>query len=194
MEAHLSQYFPLLKPTPDHVVLDFGANEGWFSYTLGRLGARVVGFEPNFDAFCIARERCEKMRGVTIVNAAVGPQSGLTELYFPPDYPLAPEIFSGSASTMPTNVEVDTSSGVSVFQIGVEEILDAFPHIYFLKIDIEGGEQELWSSLCANSNKIEFLAIETHERLFSDEDTFVAEAQQFIDEHDLGQRWTLSWP
>ena len=194
IESNLREFFPELNLGPGDVVLDFGANEGWFSLSVGSSGATVVGFEPNFDAFVHAVERCRALPNVTMVNTAVGATTGQTDLYFPADYDWAPEIFSGSVSTMSQNVGIDATSHVSVFQLGVREIFDSFDEIYFLKVDIEGGEQDIWGVIQENLHKIKYLAIETHERLVPGAKHFVSSAQKFINENNLGDRWMLDWP
>lgn len=191
----VTDYFPLLKINEHSVVLDFGANEGYFSRFCGELGAKVVAFEPNPWVFRNASVRLRDLPNVTLVCAAIGAQTSLAELYFPAEYGLAPELHSGSASLKSTNRAVEPTHSVQVLQIRVGEVLGSVDKVDLLKIDIEGSEGELWPELEASWEKIDYLAIETHESLLgAGEVRWLDRAQKFIALKNLGHRWRLDWP
>ncbi len=195
IKNYARQYFPALQISNQSVVIDLGANEGYFSFVFGELGANVIGFEPNPWAISRAFARCRGLPNVTLVSAAVGPQTGLARLYFPPEYELAPELHSGSASVEADNLATAEGAGIPVLQIGFAEILDGFEKVDLLKIDIEGGERDLWPLIEEAHDKIEYLALETHERLFGEaESDWLARARKFIALKGLADRWRLDWP
>ena len=186
-----------MKLSESSVVLDFGANEGYFSLVCGRFGAKVVAFEPNPWVVRNALERLEDLPNVTLVGAAVGSTTSLVELFFPAEYHRAPELHSGSASVFAANSAVQLENSIPVFQVGVRSILEALDRVDLLKIDIEGGEGALWPALEESWEKIEYLAIETHENLLrvgAGEAKWLERAKRFIANNNLGDRWRLDWP
>lgn len=62
----------------------------------------------------------------------------------------------------------------------------------FLKTDAEGGEINLWNAIGTHSDKIDYLAMETHRRLFpGGEPRWLAQTQDFIARNKLAQDWRL---
>lgn len=193
----VANFFPGLVIDENSVVLDFGANEGHFSLLYGGFGAKVLAFEPNPWVFRNASARLRSFPNVTLVSAAVGATSSVVELYFPEEYGRAPELHSGSASVVASNHAVETGQSIPVFQVSIREILQPFEKVDFLKIDIEGAEAELWPAIEESWEKIDYLAIETHENLLEGKggDTqWLERAHDFIAKKNLGDRWRLDWP
>ena len=193
-EEYIDWAFPELELLPGDIVLDLGANEGWAALVFGSTGAQVIGFEPNPDAYYHARERCAVYGNITIVNAAVVEKTGLATLFFPPNYRYAPQFFSEWVSTSKTNEAVSETECVSVFGVGLDDVLQTLPEVKFLKIDIEGGEMDLWETIEKEFKKIVFLSIEVHPDLVNGQGGFIARAKAFIREHHLESRWRLDWP
>ncbi len=194
IRAHLGAYYPDLELFRGDVVLDLGTNDGWFSSVVAASGATVIGFEPNPFSAARAIRRLRRFSNASVVTGAVGDRTGLTMLMFPREYVKARVLHSGSASIEPNNRAVATEVSLSVFVVSLGEILAALPRIKFLKIDVEGSERLLWPILEEHWEKIEYCAIETHERLVSLNYDWVSSAQEFIDSHGLSQRWRLDWP
>lgn len=191
----LAQYFPGLNTGPGQVLVDAGANEGYVTEALARDGATVIGFEPNPWAARRAAKRVRSFPNAHVVCAALGRRGGLRDLYFPSGYRRAPELYSGSASIMASNTDVSTDSGVTVWAISMAEVLASQDQIEFLKIDVEGAEQELWPAIRENVDKIRFLAMESHGRLAdASYGEWLAGAKAFIEENGLQDRWRLDWP
>ena len=116
-------------------------------------------------------------------------------LYFPSEYRVAPDLHSGSASIIANNLAIDSSERVPVFILDLNEILASVGKVKFLKIDVEGSETNLWNAIERHSDKIEYLAIEVHERLFPGEDLqWLVEARDFIARNKLERYWRLDWP
>jgi len=191
----LDSFFPDLNLVPQSVCLDIGANEGYVSLILGQSGATVIGFEPNPWAAARAVRRVRNHNSVHIVVAAVGERGGVRNLFFPSEYSKAPELHSGSASIMRRNSSISASSSIQVWTVSMSEVLDQHDEIEFLKIDAEGAESELWPAIEKNMEKIRFLAVETHGRLFEgEEQDWLLEAKRFIAVNALEDRWRLDWP
>lgn len=194
MEKYLEQFFPDLHLDSSSFVLDLGANDGWFSELCSRRGASVVAFEPNPYTFLRAFRRLSGCERVAVMNVAVSGETGWSALFFPPDYFKAKELYSGSGSLEAQNISVDSTTQVPCLTLSLSSILDPIEHVTFMKVDIEGHEKEIWPTVVANAKKIEYLAIETHERLVSDASGWRAEAEKFILENGLEKKWTLNWP
>ena len=194
IRAHLGAYYPDLEFSAGDVVMDLGANDGWFSRVVAPSGATVLGFEPNPFSAARALRRLERFSNVSLVTCAVGDRTGITTLMFPGEYAKARVLHSGSASIEPSNRAVSTDFQLEVFVVSLGEILTTLRSVKFLKIDVEGSERLLWPFLEENWEKIEYCAIETHERLVGREENWISSAQEFIDSHGLSQRWRLDWP
>lgn len=191
---YLQQSFPELRLGAGDVALDIGANEGLVAHLLASSGAQVVGFEPNPQVFKVAVERCAGFGNVTLVNAAIVQESGIVSLFFPPNYRDAPLFLSEWVSTSRLNESVDATHSVSVFGVALSEVLKSFDRVKFLKVDIEGGEMDLWQTLEDEFERIEFVAMEVHPNLVRVQEKFIERAQQFIRDKGLESNWRLDWP
>lgn len=194
IENYLGKFFPRLELTESSLVMDLGANEGWFSLVAGKQGSKVIGFEPNTWVAQRAQKRVARFPNVLIVNAAVGRSTGFERLFFPPNYLSAPELFSGSASLVEDNIAIDSANFSICFSLSFEALMENIEHIDLLKVDIEGSEQMLWPTIERNFQKIDFLAIETHEDLLGTGSGWIASALKFIEKHGLQESWRLDWP
>lgn len=191
---HLDNYYPNLIFSAGDIVLDLGANDGWFSQVVAPTGANVIAFEPNPFSAARAIRRLRGFSNVALISSAVGDQTGITTLMFPSEYRKARVLHSGSASIESSNRAVANETSLAVFVVSLGEILANLERVRFLKIDVEGSERLLWPILEENWQKIDNCAIETHERLIGLDGDWVSSAQKFIDSHGLSQRWRLDWP
>lgn len=194
IENYLWNFFPSLNLDEHSVVMDLGANDGWFSLVTGRRGATVIGLEPNTWAAQRAQKRLATLPKVLIVNAAVGQSTGLGRLFLPPNYEYGPELFSGSASVVEDNSQIDPANFLMCFTLSFEALIENFLHIDLLKVDIEGSEEMLWPIIERNFQKISFLAIETHENFMQTDSGWRGRALEFIEKHSLQESWRLDWP
>ena len=126
---------------PGDVVLDIGANFGWytllFSQTVGESG-RVHAFEPIPRNYEILRENCELNQAPNVVlnNLAVGAESGERDLYLPDTGA------SGAFQLHPYR------KGYETFRCRVQALDEyvqqhGIDHIGLIKVDIEGAEFEM---------------------------------------------------
>ena len=138
-ETELSTYvLRHLQMPEDAIVLDIGANLGWYSLLLGRRfpNARIHAFEPEPRNLELLREnlKLNHVRNVSVHAAAVAEQGGTMELY-----PYA-EKNMGRHSLLPINDQKPVS--VQVVQLDeflVEQVV-APEQVGFVKIDVEGYE------------------------------------------------------
>lgn len=93
------------------------------------------------------------------------------------------------------NSAVSEEQETPTFILSLDEILSSLERVDFLKCDIEGSEFSLWPTIEKWHVKIEFLAMETHERLLGPEASeMLTRAKTFIEDNGLASRWRLDWP
>ena len=151
------------------VVIDIGANQGFFSCYAAFKGARVFAFEP-------VPELCQRLREnvvrngfsdrVTIQQCAVGASSGFTDLF-------VSSFLGGAQSTIVP--EFVRSAGVPVVQtIRVEcktlpQILEelSLQTVRLCKLDVEGAELAILKTLSpADLARIQSFALEYHQEAY----------------------------
>lgn len=151
-------------------ILDLGANVGLASiYLAGRLpDARFTCVEPSPDNFRLLRENLRRnLPEARAVNAAVVAKGGA---------------YSLEESTIPAEGRVVPGTGregVPVQALTIPDILAAvgLDSVDLLKVDIEGGEVDLFAAADAWSDRVGALIAEVHEPLT------VAEAESRLAEH-----------
>jgi FkbM family methyltransferase len=130
---------------PGDLCFDIGANVGEFSEAFLRLGAKVLAAEPMEESFTTLTQRFKGNKDLNAVHAAVSSRSGPAVIYkgshlelstFDKDFvKLNKEYFHPSTET--TQVNLVTLNDL-IRQYGVPQ---------FCKIDVEGHEKEVLSSL-----------------------------------------------
>lgn len=126
-----------------HRIIDGGANIGLSILFFKALypNATVVAFEPNETCYKIAEENIRKngLTGVTLLKAAVGPETGEATLYLN-------DQDSMGASLAPRHItEEMVDHSVTVPMISLREYLET--PVDFLKLDIEGNEAEVLNAV-----------------------------------------------
>ena len=122
------------------VVLDIGANQGFYTLLASRLvgpSGKVISFEPSLRErnALLLHKMLNRCRNVSVQSLALGEKTATADFYVVKDThtglnSLRPPV--GIAQTSIVRVEVDT--------------LDAWlhrqelPHVDFIKLDVEGGE------------------------------------------------------
>jgi FkbM family methyltransferase len=150
-------------PRPGHVVVDIGANIGFFAMLMQSMapGITVHCFEPGPDALETLRtnirlNRCD--RNVHVHPYAVSDRNGASFLI---------RGANSMLSSLAAAQSVPQGSADRVETITLERALELCGprRIDFLKVDIEGGEVELFGAAPASAwNRIDRVAAEIHER------------------------------
>ena len=127
-EPHLAYLADLVD---SRAAIDIGANNGVYAHALARLCAEVVAVEPN--PLLAARLRRSLPRRVTVVEAALGSETGWSRLVLP-----GPQNETHYRGSIEPNV-IDTECvGYDVRVLTIDEIANT--PVGFMKIDVEGHE------------------------------------------------------
>jgi FkbM family methyltransferase len=135
-------------------IIDCGAYVGYSTFYFSKKYPRstIVAIEPEISNFNILKENTKKLKNVILINKAIYYKKSKLKI-------------------------IDTSEGKWAFQvleddngdidsITVEELLEKFKvtRINLLKIDIEGSEKTLFENSDNWINKVNYIAIELHDR------------------------------
>jgi FkbM family methyltransferase len=161
-QTYLKGFTKNVMNTPAPIVLDIGANVGYFSLNFFCVfpQARIIAFEPiptNFRLLKTYQEQNPQL-DLTIINEAVSGKTGELELFFN-----QADSFSTSATLFKNHQEPDS---IQVTTNTLENIIEqcGLTHIHLLKLDCEGAEYDiLYPTSSHIFKKINALAIETHQ-------------------------------
>ena len=150
-EVWFDEVYRLPFPAPGGAFLDFGANIGlttiWMSthYKLDK----IIAVEPDHDNAALLAANL-KLNGITaeIIEAAVGPSDGT--VYF------QKSAWSNQGHVSVEGIPVKMMSVSSLFK---ENLLDKAG---LVKVDIEGGEQELFLGPCEWLQLADAMIVEFH--------------------------------
>jgi FkbM family methyltransferase len=137
------QLLPADLPLDGGLVVDVGANEGWFVANVLKLapGARVIAVEPTPEPLARLRERFAGAGNVTIVPKALTPEPGTVTMRVPKGS------HTGSSLLVPrkSNDELYGSDDWSIaeeVQVEAATLDDVVGDrdVTLLKLDVQGGE------------------------------------------------------
>ena len=143
------------------VVLDLGANIGIFAHRAEIRGAsKVICFEPVTPTFaCLLKNKGPK---TFVYKNAVGGKNGFTTFNIHTDY-----THIGGGTNNKQDLKLDNKNVIfseKVIVIGINEIFNGLSEkIDFMKIDIEGGEVDVLTSISdENLSSLRCLSAEFH--------------------------------
>jgi FkbM family methyltransferase len=136
------------------IIVDCGANIGMSTLFFKRKyrNSQIISIEPDKDNYELLQKNITNIEGVYPINKALWNHSNGVKLML--------------NESQDSHSAID-SSDFDTQTITIEEILDrySFEKIDILKIDIEGGEFELFKENCAWLEKIKVIVIELHDRI-----------------------------
>ncbi|MGB7680711.1 MAG: FkbM family methyltransferase [Candidatus Acidiferrales bacterium] len=150
-EVWFEEAYRLPFPDPCGVLLDLGANIGLTSLWMAKRYpfTRIIAVEPVPSNAALARRNFE-LNGIKaeVLEAAVGAREGTGK------FQVCRNSNQGKLS----------ESGVPVAMVSVDFILEKFalPQLDLVKVDIEGGEQELFLGPTAWLDRTKAIIIEFH--------------------------------
>lgn len=128
---------------PNDVVLDIGANHGFFSlYSVGRGASKVISVEPNDVCYSNLSKLSETFTNIHPLKYAVSDSSGYVE-FLVNDNSTACGFISGTTYTA---ADMNVRS-IMVESININELLLNNANVNFMKIDCEGAEDLIFKSI-----------------------------------------------
>lgn len=185
--------FPELELSEKSVIFDLGLNRGRFSLAFARTGVSIIGLEPNPYVFQNAVKLLSRFRNVNLLQAAAVAKPGVYKLYFHANHRRDPIGFSISSSLKSNKSNIDAGHFHSVIGLEIGALINSYEKIDIMKIDIEGGEVDLFESLMRNYKKIEYLLMELHFNNVLGYEENILEFRKFINVHSLDEKWKLDW-
>lgn len=158
---------PGINLTKGTVVIDIGANQGFFALYAASKGATVYAFEPCIENFEVLKWNVETnglSDVVKIFNVAVTGQQGHVELFVGVD--ATGQVVSGNPSTGSAHRTGEHVLTRSIQSVTLDSLLREFPiqRCDFIKMDCEGAEYDILSNTSNESfGKIEAISIECHD-------------------------------
>jgi FkbM family methyltransferase len=148
---------------PGDLVLDIGANQGFFSCYAAHKGARVIAFEPCRNSFALLERnlaRNDFSDPVSVRPEAVGAESGVVDFF------ISPMLGGGMNTTSAVFAsEFDHIQSEKVPCVTLTDVLREIdgPRIRLCKIDCEGAELEILRALDPDDTAIvDAFALEYH--------------------------------
>lgn len=142
-EAWITTWF-LQHCTPEHVVLDVGANQGYYAVlAAAHTQAQVLAFEPQPQLAAMLRATATAFHyPITVVNAAVADYDGETTLYIPST------LKGGASIAGDPRHQGEISEAVRVTVTTIDRYanwIETCPLL--IKIDVEGAEEAVWRGM-----------------------------------------------
>jgi FkbM family methyltransferase len=135
------KYHYLIKKViqPDFVVVDIGANLGYFSKNFARLTpqGKVISIEPIPLFYEVLTSALKKYKHVTTYNVALGMEEGKTFMVLPTENGM---IRTGLPHIAKNDSELKKYDNQEVAIVKGSELLKDLPKIDYIKCDIEGFE------------------------------------------------------
>ncbi len=154
VDREYSDYFPFYE---DAVVIDIGANVGYFSiFAANNIGSKgkVIAIEPEANNYSLLVSNTRYVRNkVSIENSAISHEVGQSYLYL-------------SESLNHTLVSCRESPKVPIQTQTLENLLSCYnlDHVDFLKMDCEGAEYEILKYMPSDVfAKISVISMEFHD-------------------------------
>lgn len=150
-------------------------------------GAFVYSFEPNLHLQSFLKRKYEKNKKVKFYQKAVSTFNGKTNFLIFEGRNLSQGnriVASKQDENTQKSYEVEV---IDICEFLTKEVLCDFERIYFLKLDIEGAEFEILEKIIKTKlyEKIEFIAVETHEYMFDDGEKRLSDIKNMIDRYKI---------
>jgi FkbM family methyltransferase len=141
------------------LIIDCGANIGLSAlyYAQHLPKARIVGIEPAHDNVLLARKNVQHNPLIEIVEAAIHDRPAALELVDPTAAKFAYRVHEASAASK-SSIEAVTVGGLMQRYGAARNLI--------VKVDIEGGEAEMFRSNTSWLDHTALLTVETHDWLF----------------------------
>jgi len=177
------------------IIVDIGANIGIFSaFSQQMKPLHIFALEPMSETFSYLYDNLKKWDNTTLINKAISKDGEDMEFL----------IYSHSGSNILRDKVKDTKNGVKINEeknivnvktITINNLIKNYniPFINFLKVDCEGGEEDLFETIDKNylKNNIEKIILEYHSSQIKSKILKILKNNHFViemvnDDDDLG--------
>lgn len=158
--GRLAGLLKLYRPfVPEHgLVFDIGAHLGDRTRAFRHLGARVIALEPQPQLMTWLRRFHGKDSGVTLIQQAVGAQSGKASLSLSPFHPAVATLDANWRTEVqrghPGFANVTWNTKIETKVTTLDALINEHGRPDFCKIDVEGFEAEVLSALSQSLDAI----------------------------------------
>lgn len=145
------------------LIIDGGSNIGisCLYFKMQYPSAKIICFEPDPNAFRLLTKNVEvnHLKNVTLINAALARTSGKVNFYgqFNGEHPDA----RGNSIVDIWGLQRNTSTEIIVDSINLSQYIDC--EVDFLKLDIEGAEEQVLEEIKDRLHFVKSIAIEVHQ-------------------------------
>lgn len=147
---------------PGDIVIDIGANQGFFSCYAAAKGTTIYAYEPFPESFARLQSNTARngfSANVIATQAAVSSSTGKAVLW-------SSSYLGGGANTIVSthlkSIPDSSLNKIEVDAVSIDSVLSAIPgEIRLCKVDCEGAEYDILANL-SNPSRIDSFAIEYH--------------------------------
>jgi FkbM family methyltransferase len=154
-------YDEVVKVEENDIVVDIGANIGFFSiYASQFKPKKIICLEPDIKSYITLLENTKNFDTINCYNLAISDENGITPFCYS-DISSAGSHLKKFHDIINNNINLETN----VLTIDIEKLFDLFniKHIDYLKLDCEGGEQDIFKTIQVSTLKnIKKIALEFH--------------------------------
>ena len=148
-----------IKPKPK-VIIDAGANIGLSSVYLAEKypDAKIYAIEPDSSNFIQLLENVAKYKNVIPINAGLWHKSCMLNVY---------DCGLGEWGIQVSDKEMEGKKLSEIHAISIDDLIKKYnlKNIDFLKLDIEGSEKNVLNNSNTWIDKVNTMAVETHDRM-----------------------------
>jgi len=151
-EAFKFHYFVKKIIRPEFVVIDIGANLGYFSKTFSKLASKgkLIAIEPLPQFYQILDHFIGHQENVELHNVALGRETGIIRMVLPSTNGM---MRTGLPHILRPGEEQTTEKIQNVQMVNTADFFETFERIDYIKCDIEGHEWEVFEQLTSIINK-----------------------------------------
>jgi FkbM family methyltransferase len=172
----------ILKPKKNDIVIDIGANTGYYSLRLSSLvgkNGKIIAIEPDPQTFDTLTKNCKlnNISNVNTHNIAISDSKG--EIIF------HQSIFHSGTSSMFANENDKSEMKELIIKTTTldELVKEKYKQIAWIKIDVEGAELEVLKGSSTILSKTKNIIIEVHEHILNQNNKNSKEILEILEEN-----------